>query len=139
MSNRCDQAYMLQKPILSGRIGKWAYALVEYDLACETLKSMRGQIVTDFIAEHRITTTHIGLCDVSFMSLNVVFSSFFIICYNCVTKIDWSPIPCHKRSSATKTYFFAINLMTIILSSLIYNTGFSSLKIYETSQNLVHR
>ena len=34
--------YMLQKPILSGRIGKWADALVEYDLACEPLKSMRG-------------------------------------------------------------------------------------------------
>ena len=25
--------HMLRKPILSGRIGKWAYALVEYDLA----------------------------------------------------------------------------------------------------------
>ena len=24
--------HMLQKPILSGRIGKWAYVLVEYDL-----------------------------------------------------------------------------------------------------------
>ena len=33
--------HMLQKPILSGRIGKWAYALVEYDLACESLESMR--------------------------------------------------------------------------------------------------
>jgi hypothetical protein len=30
--------YMLQKLILSGRIGKWAYALVEYDLSCEPLK-----------------------------------------------------------------------------------------------------
>ena len=30
--------YMMQKPILSGRIGKWAYALIEYDLACEPLK-----------------------------------------------------------------------------------------------------
>ena len=46
--------HMLQKPILSGRIGKWAYALVEYDLACEHLKSMRGKIVADFIVEHRI-------------------------------------------------------------------------------------
>ena len=45
---------MLQKPILSGRIGKWVYALVEYDLACEPLKSMRCQIVADFIIEHRI-------------------------------------------------------------------------------------
>ena len=45
---------MLQKPILSGKIGKRAYALVEYDLACGSLKSMRGQIVADFIVEHRI-------------------------------------------------------------------------------------
>jgi hypothetical protein len=28
---------MLLKPILSGRMGKWAYALVEYDLAYEPL------------------------------------------------------------------------------------------------------
>jgi hypothetical protein len=45
---------MLQKPILSGRIGKWAYALVEYDLVYESLKSVNGQIVADFIVEHRI-------------------------------------------------------------------------------------
>jgi len=45
---------MLQKPILSGRISKWAYGLVEYDLACEPLRSMRGQIVADFIVEHRM-------------------------------------------------------------------------------------
>ena len=50
--------HMLQKPILNGRIGKWAYALVEYDLACEPLKSMRGQIVADFIVEHRINDKH---------------------------------------------------------------------------------
>ena len=45
---------MLQNSILSGRIGKWAYALIEFDLACEPLKSMKGQIVADFIVEHRI-------------------------------------------------------------------------------------
>ena len=49
---------MLQKPILSGKIGKRAYALVEYDLACGSLKSMRGQIVADFIVEHRINDKH---------------------------------------------------------------------------------
>ena len=31
-----------------------AYVLVEYNLACESLKYMRGQIVADFIIEHRI-------------------------------------------------------------------------------------
>ena len=34
--------YMLHKPILSGRVSKWVYALIEYDLHCEPLKSMKG-------------------------------------------------------------------------------------------------
>ena len=50
--------YMLHRPILSGRIGKWAYALIEYDLAYESLKSMKGQIVANFIVEHRINDKH---------------------------------------------------------------------------------
>jgi hypothetical protein len=45
---------MLQQPILSGRIEKWAYALIEYDLAYEPFKSMKGQVVADFIVEHSI-------------------------------------------------------------------------------------
>ena len=45
---------MLQKPILSGRIGKWAYALTEYDLSYEFLKSVEDKIVADIIVEHRI-------------------------------------------------------------------------------------
>jgi hypothetical protein len=39
----------LHNPIMSGRIGKWAYALIEYDLAYEPLKSMRGQVVAENI------------------------------------------------------------------------------------------
>ena len=50
--------HILQKPILSGRIRKWAYALVEYDLAYESLRAVRGQIVADFIIEHRINDQH---------------------------------------------------------------------------------
>jgi hypothetical protein len=50
--------YMLQNPIMSGRIGKWAYALIEYDLAYEPLKSMNGQVVADFIVEHWIDDAH---------------------------------------------------------------------------------
>jgi hypothetical protein len=46
--------HMLQQPILSGRIVKLAYALIEYDLAYEPLKSIRGQGVADFIIEHNI-------------------------------------------------------------------------------------
>jgi hypothetical protein len=48
--------YMFHKPILRGRVGKWAYALVAYDLHCELLNSMKGQIVSDFIHGHIVTT-----------------------------------------------------------------------------------
>ena len=50
--------HMLQKPILSRRIGKWDYALVEYDLAYESLKYVKGQIIADFIVEHHINDKH---------------------------------------------------------------------------------
>ena len=43
---------------MSGRIGKWAYALVEYDLAYEPLRAIRGQIVADFIVKHWINDEH---------------------------------------------------------------------------------
>jgi ribonuclease HI len=46
--------YMLQQPIQCGRIRKWAYALIEYDLAYESLKSMKRQVVADFIVGHSI-------------------------------------------------------------------------------------
>jgi hypothetical protein len=50
--------HMLLKPILSGRVGKWAYALVEYDLAYELLRSMKGQVVANFIVDHPIDADH---------------------------------------------------------------------------------
>jgi ribonuclease HI len=50
--------HMLLKPILSGRIGKWAYALVEYDLAHKPLRSMTGQVVANFIVDHTVDMDH---------------------------------------------------------------------------------
>jgi hypothetical protein len=49
---------MLLKLILSGRMGKWSYALVEYDLAYEPLRSMKGQVVASFIIDHAIDMDH---------------------------------------------------------------------------------
>jgi hypothetical protein len=43
---------MLHRPILGGRVGKWANLLVEYDLTHEPLRAIKGQIVADVITEH---------------------------------------------------------------------------------------
>jgi hypothetical protein len=49
---------MFHRPILSGRLGKCAYGLIEYDLVYESLKSTKDQIVADFIIEHRVNIEH---------------------------------------------------------------------------------
>jgi hypothetical protein len=57
----------MQNPIMSGRISKWAYALIEYDFAYESLKSMKGQVVADFILEYQIDD--IFELDVSYITI----------------------------------------------------------------------
>jgi hypothetical protein len=55
--------HMLQQPILTGRIRKWAYTLIEYDLAYEPLKSIRGQVVAKFIVEYSIDQNNDESCN----------------------------------------------------------------------------
>jgi hypothetical protein len=50
--------HMLHRPILRRRLGKWAYDLIEYDLVFESLKTMKGQVVVDFIVERRVDVEH---------------------------------------------------------------------------------
>jgi ribonuclease HI len=45
--------HMLSMPILNGRIGKWILALSKFDLKFESAKAVKGQIIADFITEHR--------------------------------------------------------------------------------------
>jgi hypothetical protein len=46
--------HMMHKPILSGRLGKWAYSLIEYDLSIEPLRAIKGQVVADFMVDYEI-------------------------------------------------------------------------------------
>jgi hypothetical protein len=64
--------YMLQRPTLSGRLGKWAYTLVEYDLTYETMGAMKGQVLADFIVEH-----HVKVDDEVCMAEEGAWSLFF--------------------------------------------------------------
>ena len=44
--------YMLSMLIMSGRIGKWIFALSEFDLCYESAKAVKGQIMADFVTQH---------------------------------------------------------------------------------------
>ena len=46
--------YMLSLPILSGRIGKWILALSEFDLRYGSAKAVKGQVMADFVVQHRV-------------------------------------------------------------------------------------
>jgi ribonuclease HI len=45
--------HMLSMPTLNGRIGKWILDLSEFELRFESAKAIKGQIIVDFITEHR--------------------------------------------------------------------------------------
>jgi hypothetical protein len=53
---------MLHKPVFSGRMDKWAYAMVEYDLKYEPLKAVKGQVLADFIVEHGVQMDGHDIC-----------------------------------------------------------------------------
>jgi hypothetical protein len=37
--------HMLYQPILRGRIGKWAYTLIDYDLALESIRLLSMELI----------------------------------------------------------------------------------------------
>ena len=66
--------YMMHRPIYSSRIGQWACTLFGYDLAYASLRSIRGQIIVDFVTEHRISVMHnINICLVSLVLWRLCF------------------------------------------------------------------
>ena len=47
--------HMLSAPILKGRLGKWMFALSEFDIRYQPAKAVKGQALADLIAD-RIST-----------------------------------------------------------------------------------
>jgi hypothetical protein len=47
--------HMLSTPMLKGRLGKWMFALSEFDIRYQPVKAVKGQALADLIAE-RINT-----------------------------------------------------------------------------------
>ncbi|KAM1945885.1 hypothetical protein ACFX13_000815 [Malus domestica] len=45
--------YMLSKPMLTGRIGKWIIALSEFSFQYVPQRAVKGQAIVDFLAEHQ--------------------------------------------------------------------------------------
>ena len=65
VSSHCDVIkYMLSKPILHSRIGKWALALTEYSLTFMPLKAVKGQVVAEFIVDHSINEESLNYLEI---------------------------------------------------------------------------
>jgi hypothetical protein len=47
--------HMLSAPVLNGRLGKWMFALSEFNIGYQPAKAVKGQALADLIAE-RVST-----------------------------------------------------------------------------------
>jgi hypothetical protein len=46
--------YIISRPILSGRLAKWALLLQEFEIVYVSQKAIKGQALADFLADHPI-------------------------------------------------------------------------------------
>jgi hypothetical protein len=115
--------HMLHRSILSGKLGKWAYGLIEYDLVYESLKSIKDQIVADFIVEHRVDIKHdldIGLIlltpwklyfDGSACSdrqgIGIIFISPNGACYEMESQLEYF---CTNNQAEYETHLFGLEI-----------------------------
>ncbi|XP_028106068.1 uncharacterized protein LOC114305156 [Camellia sinensis] len=57
--------FMLSKPILRGRQGKWILALIQYCYKYVPQKAIKGQALADFLAEHPFSSVVLDLYEVN--------------------------------------------------------------------------
>ncbi|CAL8083348.1 unnamed protein product [Prunus armeniaca] len=46
--------YVMSKPVLTGRLAKWALLLNQYEIIYTPARAVKGQVVADFLADHPI-------------------------------------------------------------------------------------
>ncbi len=138
--------HMLQRPILSGRIGKWAYALIEYDLAYEPLKSIKGQIVCDFIVDHHIDVAYEGeLCLVEVITwkiyfdgssckegqgIGVVLFSLNGMCYEASVRLEYY---CTNNQAEYNALLFGLQMMEMVGAKYMEAFGDSELVVQQVA------
>lgn len=144
---------MLHRPLLSGRVGKWAYELIEYDLAYKSLKFVMGQIVADFLVEHRIDSGHsLDLKHVSLVpwklffdgsnysngqGLGIVYISPHGTVYEASSSLDYF---CTNNQAEYATLLFGLELLIAIGATHIEAFGDSLLvfnhisKVYQRNK-----
>ena len=61
--------YMLSRPVLRGKIGKWSLALTEFCLECVSQKAIKGQALADFLADHPCPSEQLELTELNFCEL----------------------------------------------------------------------
>ncbi|XP_059627593.1 uncharacterized protein LOC132270430 [Cornus florida] len=55
--------YMLSRPLITGRIGKWSLALMEFSFKYIPQKAVKGRGVAEFLADHPSTKIDSEICD----------------------------------------------------------------------------
>jgi ribonuclease HI len=135
---------MLQNPIMNGRIGKWAYILIEYDLVYESLTSIKGQVVADFIVEHQIDDTH--ELDMSYLTITPWTLYFYGLVCNEGQGIDillvsprnatfdfstWLKAHCTNNQAEYEALLFGLELLNYM--------GVTHVKVFGDSQLVVQQ
>ncbi|XP_059650692.1 uncharacterized protein LOC132296516 [Cornus florida] len=55
--------YMLSRPLITGRIGKWSIALLEFSFKYIPQKAIKGCALAEFLADHPSTEIVTKMCD----------------------------------------------------------------------------
>jgi hypothetical protein len=98
--------HMLSAPVLKGQLGKWMFALSEFDIRYQPAKAVKGQALADLIAE-RVNT------NIAVLSIRA-----WAICFDGLVCGDGCGIGILLVSPRGATYSFSLRLHTACSNNL---------------------